>query len=549
MIAMRICRNAALLALLLIMSGGPAEAQRVDTLRVSVAPDIELLTIVHRPLGEGRHPVVLIRSPYGRYTWLAERLVTHGYAVVDQAVRGTGGSSGVFVPFAFEARDGAATADWIGRQEWAGPVGLWGISYPGWAAYALAETGHPAIAALAVGSAWAEMQPFLFPGGALHLGAHLPWIMGFAGGPGVPTEQEFGRIARTLPLEPLFRAAAQVLALGARPYRWDAVRAPALHFTGWHDYIYRDALRGYEQLSARAGTGAPQRLVVGAWSHNGEKTGETRVGDVDFGPAAAAGFDSVAAWTRRFFDAHLRGLPEVDAPVRVFVMGENRWAEFDAWPPAGATAASWYLAGDGRLDDRPENCACTTRFAYDPRDPLPTTGGVNAHFFPGNLGPLDQAPLDGRRDVARFLTAPLARPLVLAGPLRAVLHVAADAPSTDIAVRLSAVGADGTARLIEDGIRRIERVDPGVNEVVVELGQRALRLEAGTRLRLDVSGGNFPKYDRNPNTGEAPLEATELKPVIITVHHGAAHASRLEVVTMDAGAAVGHSPARKRRPQ
>jgi uncharacterized protein len=126
----------------------------------------------------------------------------------------------------------------------------------------------------------------------------------------------------------------------------------------------------------------------------------------------------------------------------------------------------------------------------------------------------------------------LERALVLAGPLRAVLHLEFDAPSSDVVAKLVAVAPDGSARLLEDGIRRLPHVKRGVNEVTVELGQRAQRLEPGTRLRLDVTGGNFPKYDRNPNTGEDPLSATTLRPVRIIVHHGRGRPSRLEATVL-----------------
>jgi uncharacterized protein len=133
-----------------------------------------------------------------------------------------------------------------------------------------------------------------------------------------------------------------------------------------------------------------------------------------------------------------------------------------------------------------------------------------------------------------FVSPELPRAVVLAGPLRAVLHLEFDAPSTDVVAKLVALAPDGSARLVEDGIRRLHRVGPGVHEVTVELGQRAQRLEPGTRLRLDVTGGNFPKYDRNPNTGEDPLGATTLRPVRITVHHGRGRPSRLEVTVLPA---------------
>jgi uncharacterized protein len=539
---MSVPRGAGLLFLLLLLllpaRPGAAAAQGIDTLRLPVAGGVELLTLVHLPAGAGPHPVVLLRNPYrtrgGAMGWLVERLVPHGYAVVEQDVRGTGGSGGAFRPFVHDVADGTVTLDWLAAQPWAGPIGLWGISYLGWAAYALAETGHPAIGALAVGSAWAEMEPFFAPGGAFNLMAHLTWLAGFTGGRPMPSAAGLDSLFRTLPLAPLLAGAAPIQALGERPFRWDAVTMPVLHFTGWHDYIYTHALHGYSTLRGRDGAGA-QRLIVGAWAHNGEMAGQTRVGDVDYGPAAAAGVDSVAAWTRRFFDAHLRGHPEVDAPVRVFVMGENAWRTFDDWPPPGTRVATWHLAADGRLQPAAPRRRGATSFTYDPHAPVPTLGGANSHFFPAVLGPLDQRPLDGRGDVATFLGAPLERPLVLAGPIRAVLHIEADAPATDVAVKLVAVAPDGSARLVEDGIRRVAALRAGVNDVVVDMGHRALRLEPGTRLRLDVTGGNFPKYDRNPNTGEDAWTATALRPVRITVHHGRGRASKLLITARDEG--------------
>jgi uncharacterized protein len=524
--------HCAALLLLFMMPAGVA-AQQADTVRLAADEGVALLTIVNLPEGAGPHPVVLVRNPYrtrgGAMTWLAERLVPHGYAVVEQDVRGTGGSGGTFVPFAHDVADGTRTLDWLAAQPWAGPVGLWGISYLGWAAYALAETGHPAIRAMAVGSGWADMQEFIAPGGAFNLMAHLTWLAGFTGGRPMPTPAGLDSLFRTLPLGPLLAGAAPVLAAAERPYRWQAVTVPVLHFAGWHDYVYSHSLIAYTALRERPGLA--QRLILGAWAHNGEMAGTTRVADIDYGPTAAAGIDSVAAWSRRFFDTHLLGRPEVDPPVRVFVMGENAWRSFDDWPPPGAALTAWYLAPGG-LQPRAPRRRGSTSFRYDPAHPVPTMGGANSHFFPTVLGPLDQRPLDGRVDVAAFLTPPLDRPLVLAGPLRAVLFIEADAPSTDVAVKLIAVAPDGSARLIEDGIRRLPRLGSGVHQVVVELGHRAQRLEPGTRLRVDVTGGNFPKYDRNPNTGEDPWQATELRPVTITVHHGGGHPSRLEAYVL-----------------
>jgi uncharacterized protein len=525
-----------LAALLLCPVGAGAQEARTDTLRIAADGELTLLTIVHLPQGPGPHPVVLVRNPYrtrgGSMGWLAERLVPHGYAVVEQDVRGTGGSGGRFIPFAFDVQDGTTTLAWLAAQPWAGPVALWGISYLGWAAYALAETGHPAVSAMVLGSAWADMEHFLAPGGAFNLMAHLTWLRGFTAGSGMPSAAALDSLFRTLPLEPLLAGGAGAMALAEEPYRWEGVKVPVLHFTGWNDYVYAHSLRGFDALRAARGPAGGQRLIVGPWAHNDEMSGVTRVGDVDFGPAAAAGVDSVAAWSRRFLDAHLRGLPETDSPVRVFVTGENRWRDFADWPAPGAVMQAWHLAAGGRLERAAPRRQRTTGFTYDPHEPMPTVGGANSHFFPRNLGPLDQSPLDGRRDVVSFASPALRQAVVLAGPIRAVLYLEADAPSTDVVAKLVAVAPDGSARLVEDGIRRLHRLEAGVNEVIVEMGQRAQRLEPGTRLRVDITGGNFPKYDRNPNTGEDPLTATTMRPVHITVHHGRAHPSRVEITTV-----------------
>lgn len=525
----------ALLVLVLMPVVGAAQEVRTDTVRIAVAADVHLLTIVHLPPGTGPHPVVLLRNPYrtrgGPMGWLVERLVPHGYAVVEQDVRGTGGSGGTFIPFVFDVSDGSITLDWLAGQPWAGRTGLWGISYQGWAAYALAETEHPAIQAVAVGSAWADMEPFFAPGGAFNLMAHLTWLRGFGGGGGMPSQAELDALFRTLPLGPLF-GRMQAIVDAAQPYRWDAVDVPFLHFTGWNDYIYSHSLAGYDSLRVRRGAGGSQQLIIGPWAHNGEMSGVTRVGDVDYGPRVAAGVDAVADWSRRFFDVHLRGLSETDAPVRVFVMGENDWRTFDDWPAREAVSTTFYVSSNGALGHSVPPDAGAVTFLYDPDDPMPTLGGANSHFFPHLLGPLDLRPLDGRIDVATFLSPPFDDGLTLAGPIRARVFIEADAPATDVAARLVAISPDGSARLVEDGIRRVMDLATGVNELTVELGQTAMRFDPGTRLRLDITGGNFPKYDRNPNTGEDPWTATELRPVNITVHHGEMHPSRLEVMVL-----------------
>lgn len=501
-----------------------------DTAAVRAPDGTVLHTLVFRPSGSASHATLLVRTPYdaGAHRWLADALVPAGYAVVLQDVRGTGRSQGQFIPFVHEADDGRATLQWLLAQDWSdGRVAVWGISYHGYAAFQVARLGDSAVKAVVAINTWADLGPFLAPGGAFHMGLHLPWFLVYGLRREMPPAAAWEGIFRTAPLSQLFRGAEAIRAFGAQPFPYDRVKAPVFHVGGWNDYTNPHTLAAYARLAAE---GTPQRLIVGPWAHNGLLSGWTRVGEEEYGPQARMNTDSVARWTREWLDAQLAHRPLEGPPVRLFVMGENRWRAFDNWPPSNAVPRRWYLASSARLTDGPGG-AGVDAFAYDPNEPMPTLGGANSHFFPETGGPRDQRPLDPRHDVLRFLSAPVPDECVIVGPLRAVLFVEAGAPSTDVTAKLVAVRPDGSARNIEDGILRLEEM-AGVMEAVIDLAGTAIRLERGTRLRLDVSGGNFPKYDRNPNTGEPPFEAAVFRPVRVAVHHGGDRPSRIEAFVL-----------------
>jgi hypothetical protein len=527
---MRISLRPLLLSVLAVaFTAPPARSQAVapDTAAVPAADGTVLHTLVFRPAGAARHPALLVRTPYdaGAHRWLADALVPAGYAVVLQDVRGTGTSQGQFVPFVNEAADGRATLEWLLAQPWSdGRVALWGISYHGYTAFQIAQIGQPSVGAVVAINTWADLGPFLAPGGAFHLALHLPWFLVYGLRRDMPPAAAWQGIFRTAPLSQLFQGADAIQEFGARPFPYDRIKAPVLHVGGWYDYTNRHTLATYARLADR---GLPQRLIVGPWAHNGLLSGWTKMGEEEYGPQARMTVDSVARWTRDWLDAQLKGRVLEGPPVRLFVMGENRWRGFDRWPPSTAVPRSWYLAPAGRLADTP-GAAGTESFRYDPNDPMPTLGGANSHFFPETVGPRDQRSLDTRADVLRFLSEPVPDDgLMVVGPLRAVLFLEARAPSTDLTAKLVVVRPDGSARGIADGILRLSRID-GVVEAVIDLAGTAIRLEPGARLRLDVSGGNFPEYDRNPNTGEPSFDATEFQPVLLTVHRGGVRQSRIE---------------------
>jgi uncharacterized protein len=347
----------------------------------------------------------------------------------------------------------------------------------------------------------------------------------------------------------------------------DRFRAPAFHLTGWYDTLLTGTLRNYMGLRARAANETArryQRLIVGPWTHARPTLNSTKVGDVDYGPNA--GFSAQQAY-EKWFDYWLRGLhgpaaglraqsalrPGLaeasrrreagahDSVVRIFVMGENKWRDEPDWPLARAKPTAFYLhsnggansvAGDGTLNMTAPGEETADRYTYDPWDPVPTgTAGGYSRM------PSDQRPIEARRDVLVYTTEPLDRDVEVTGPLSLTMWIASSARDTDFTAKLVDVHPDGTARALNDGILRAryrrsrsrpELLTPGEpTEITIDLGATSNVFLAGHRIRLDISSSNFPRFDRNPNTGRTFGEDTELLRATQTVFHDARRPSRL----------------------
>jgi putative CocE/NonD family hydrolase len=518
-------------------------------------------------------PVLLQRSPYGKN--LGEISIVHagldplqaveaGYAVVFQDTRGRCASDGEFTPFAHEADDGADTLAWLAEQPFSnGRTGMYGGSYFGATQLLAAARRPPGLHAIApVVTASEYYDGWTYQGGAFQLGFVQHWtLLGLA--PVVlqrlpeadrrqwqPVLDDLladpWALYRRLPLddldglEELLPFYLDWLEHDTRDEWWRAtapndrygeIAVPALHVGGWYDLFAAGTLENFSRLRREAATEearAGQRLVMGPWSHG--SYGDT-IGDLQFGLGAVWGGGDTTAFHLAWFDRHLREV-EVDdgPPVRLFLMGANRWLDEDDWPVRGVVDEHWYLrsgggantlAGDGVLSRRGADAdEPADAFVYDPRDPVPTHGG--ASFVPGypvgfRTGPHDQRELEARPDVLVYTSDPLPEDLDVIGPVEATLHVSTSAPDTDFTAKLVDVHPDGRAYGICDGILALrhrdglERAEHGtageVYELRIALGPTANRFLAGHRLRLEVSSSNFPRFARTPNDGTRPTQA------------------------------------------
>jgi putative CocE/NonD family hydrolase len=301
---------------------------------------------------------------------------------------------------------------------------------------------------------------------------------------------------------------------------------------------------------------AAQRLLIGPWTHGWL---DGAYPEHHFGLRASFHAVDGAALQLRWFDHWLKGSPNGanhEPPVRLFVMGSNVWRDEDDWPLPDTSYQPYFLhsgghantdRGDGLLSPAPPADEPSDVYRYDPRDPVPTVGG--ATFLPGlgfsaNSGPRDQRAVEARPDVLCYTTPPLTEPLEVTGPIELVLYVSSSAPDTDFTGKLVDVAPDGRAMILTDGILRARYRDsfaepallrPGqVYALRIDIGATANVFQVGHRLRLEVSSSNFPRFDRNTNTGgDIATEGREAPSVAVNqIHHDRAHRSHLLLPTI-----------------
>ncbi len=544
-----------------------------------------LMADVWRPDDDERYPVLVQRSPYDKtffpFAWVtsdATKLAANGYAVVIQDQRGRGMSQGEFPLFeALQADDGADTIAWAADQPWStGDVGMWGISNMAVMQWQAAAAQPPALKAIAPVQGADVRRRYLHRGGAFQLG-HLAGTFGIflvsdvvrsliatpEKIPAALTELVDAIDAydwRRLPLSPFCPQIAAVPTLGAyfepqvedlppddRPDAdYERITTPALMVAGWSDFLLQHDLDHFVAMRARAGSDDARRLTritIGPWAH---AVLFPWVGERDFGIRAAGNAidlrEDLTGLHTRWFDARLKGIDtgiDDEPPVKLFVMGRNRWRTEDTWPLARARAQLWHLHADGTLSERPPEDAEPSVFALDPDDPVPTLGGNVAMATNFVRGPREQTRVEQHKDVLLFTSEPLSAELEVTGRVTLRAWVAAETVDSDVVARLCDVFPDGRSYHVADGILRL-RFRRGLNdpaaltpgeptEVAVDLWSTSYAFQPGHRIRLQICASDFPRYDRCPGTGESSAVAKQVVPQRNRVFHDPRYPSHLEL--------------------
>lgn len=564
---------------------------------VPMGDGVVLRADLYRPESRGAFPTLIQRTPYnkefGPLTGLTLdplRAAARGYAILIQDVRARWASEGgVFFMYRHEFEDGGDTVRWAAAQPWCnGQIGAYGLSYMGAATWLMAASAPEFVRAISPTTAPFDFwHNHLWRGGALNLGLLLSWTLATIGPSARARNIEPRRLpaalaslvdaidgfddwAKHTPMNTLPPALPEDSSFV--PFFFDilkqhtpndftrgllmngrhgAVEAPALIIAGWHDVLLDADLAHFSamrQSAASARARNDTQLVIGPWAHG---MFQHVVGDLDFGFRASGMFldlrEDLTALQLRWFDRWLSGKggePNREAPVKIFVQGANRWRDESDWPLARAVETPLFLAGGGGILNAPEPQTSPQSFLYDPANPCPTMGGPILMPPTYRRGPVNQRVWLERTDVLAFTSDPLDADVEVTGPVQAILHAATTGRDTDWVVKLCDVHPDGATISVCDGVLRARfrdsfdspsLVEPGeVNRYEVALSSTSMLFKRGHRLCVLVTSSDFPRYDRNPNTGDWPSEAVRFEPARQSIFCGGDRCSRiiLPIVTM-----------------
>jgi putative CocE/NonD family hydrolase len=555
-------------------------------IQMKMRDGVYLSTDVYLPDAPGKFPTILSRTPYSNNgagsveqgRWYAER----GYAFVIQDVRGKYDSGGKYTLFRDEANDGYDTVEWIGAQPWSnGKVGMTGGSYGGYVQIAQGVLNSKYLKAMAASVTTSDIfNNWIYIDGTLFLSFAMGWgavdmdghVMQY--GPAY----DWPAVYRHLPVATMDQAASHTnpgfreLLKHPRandPF-WQGVSfenevakisVPFLVVDGWYDIFLRGALQ--DDITIRKDSKSElahknKRLMIGPWSHNTgvrnnnpelPTTGLDR--SIDFGPDAEVNLRKIYL---RWHDYWLKGIDngvDKELPVKIFVMGENYWRYENEWPLKRTQYTKYYIgsagkaniaSGGGTLSAKPPSGgAKTDSFTYDPAAPVPTLGGNLLDCLGCNSassGPLNQIKAEMRADVLVYTTPVLTEVLEVTGPIKMKLFAATSAQDTDWTAKLVDVHPDGYAQNIQDGIIRARYrrgkeapaslLEPGtVYEYEIDLWATSNTFLAGHRIRLEISSSNFPRFDRNLNTGEDPMTGIRMEVARQTIYHSKKYPSHI----------------------
>jgi len=530
---------------LIAISAAPAFGAGKQTVMVPMSDGVKLATDIYPPAGKGPFPVVLTRTPYGRKTGGAASIgAVAGYVMIVQDMRGRFDSEGENLPFIgcgwADHHDGADTIAWILKQEWcSGKVGTMGGSACGITQNLMAGAAPEGLAAQFIRVAAANLYgDAAYVGGAFRKEQVDGWTKA----------NKFDPKAYLLwQAHPAYDEYWQKF---DSTTKFAVMNVPAIHVGGWFDTFAQGTIDEFvgRQYKGAEGAKGRQKLVMGPWDHGGWRLGKQ--GELVFLDSAAPNAYNELRW----FDCLLKGKDNgimKEPAVAYYAMGDtetpkapgNQWRYSDVWP-IPCTETPCYLLKGGKLSTGKPSAAEPQyeEYTFDPNDPCPTIGGRNLNI---KRGPMNQNPIEARKDVLNFTTDPLTEPVEVTGRVLAKVFISPSGFDTDLSVRLCDVYPDGKSYLMADGMLRLryrgspakeELLKPGqLCEAGVDCWSTSIVFNKGHRIRVTVTSSNYPRFDVNPGTGKGWTDLCQRVKQTNRIYCDAEHPSRILLPVVKAG--------------
>lgn len=554
---------------------------------------VVLYADIYRPDREGTFPVLLTRLPYSKdlphysHRYLdTNRLVENDFVVIVQDVRGRFQSEGEFQSFNQEAEDGYDTVEWAATLPYStGKVGMFGMSYYGYTQLLAAVRKPPHLTAIFPTMTLNDLRNgFDYRNGVYLAGLSETWSLESIAADMLKRKHEnlqerneaIQKVADSLNnIEDFYRFAPinqwpPLRELGVTDYffeelshpieeddywekssiaeKYKDLDVPAFHLSGWYDCFTGPTLTNYVEMTKSEQL---QKLIVGPWTHGNFASVQ---GECSFGVQSSGDWidlkENITDLHIRWFDYWLKGMDtgiETEPPVKIFIMGVNKWRDEMEWPLERTQYTNFYLHskgqantknGDGHLSMNQPEEEETDTFIFDPNHPVPTKGGGT--LFAASLamgpGPIDQSLNEEREDVLVYSTNPLTEAIEVTGPIKVKLWASTDAKDTDFVAKLVDTAPDGRAIILTEGIvnakyRNGNKSEKELNgEIVayeIDLWATSNVFLPGHQITLEISSSSFPQYAPNLNTGKSMLESKEAVKAQQMIYHNEKYPSHM----------------------
>ena len=565
---------------------------RVDrNIPMKMRDGVTLRADVYRPDDNEKHPAIVVRTPYDKvpsapsdYLSPVEAAFT-GYAVVIQDTRGRFTSEGEFVPGAPEGKDGYDTIENVAAESWCdGNVGMVGASYLGRNQWEAAIEAPPHLKAIAPHVIGAGMLGESRMSGVYELETAISWFANMAldmvakmakQGKDVSKAlanvryamNNFEEVCDFLPIkdipyfkfeglqEGFMRRFSDENLKGIKSeeelfWPYEKVKVPIMHSCGWYDMSPGQTFLNFLKMREKGGSQIAregQHVLMGPWVHGSRL--HNFIGALNFGPYGSGAGAFATSRHIDFFNTYLRGMEsKYLVPIRYFVMGRKRWRNADTWPLPETQWQRFYLhsrghansaGGDGVFSREEPGTESPDIYIYNPHDPVPTRGGRLNPDLNQAAGPQDQSLIERRNDVLCYTTPELKEEMEITGPLKLHLFASTSTKDTDYFVKMIDIHPNGMAINVAEGcirtryrksILKPQLVTPGeIYEYLVDLASTSNLFGKGHRIRIDITSSNFPRFERNMNTGNPFGEDAVGIPAIQTIFHQPGHASYIDL--------------------